>query len=753
MNMKIMAQAVGFGMALLGQQALAQEAAREGGDGKVVLQPLNISGEAVPAEQLALEKPGAFSSRGAETRLQSLDSVVRAIPGTFTQIDPGQGAVSVNIRGMSGYGRVNMMVDGVSQNYYGSSPSSVSHGSVPSSQFGALLDPNFIVGVDVARGHSTGADGVNALAGSANFRTIGVDDVIFAGNSVGARSKYSVGSNGIGRSGMLALAGRTAAFSDTGSVGVMAAVSASSIGAKYKNAKGTSSEDFGFGYNQYYKQNPQSQLLKLDLKLNEFHSVDLSARAYRNTFTRRDIASDDVYVKYHYTPFSELVDLNVFASSSRGDQKYMAGALFSFINTNTENKSDAIDVSNISRFNLAGGDVVLTYGGKLMRNEYAKHIESDIEDPKANRESIENNTFGPEGVQKISALYSGLQFNKGIYQLSAGLNYTSYDLSGYKPACDERVQCFPQGAGKIALKERGASPSLLLSADVAPWLQPFVAYSRSMRGPNPQEVFFSNDGGASMNPFLKGEKSTTYQLGANLSGRALLFKDDALRFKAVYHRSKIDGFISSQSYLVCSGGRKCNIAEVIAADWENLSDYTTNMYIFTNSLTPVKTSGIELEADYQVGPAYARLSYSRDKTGQPTSIASAWFGAGDISELPDVYYSVDLGAKLLGGDLVVGGILKHVGNNNRLSPDNASNEISGGIEKVGGVKTPAVLDLYASYQVSKQLFLRFSVQNVMNKDYSEPLNRLNSMPSQSSENAPANTARSRTYLAGAEYRF
>ena len=38
---------------------------------------------------------------------------------------------------------------------------------LPTSQFGALIDPNFIVGVDVARGNATGSAGVNALAGSA----------------------------------------------------------------------------------------------------------------------------------------------------------------------------------------------------------------------------------------------------------------------------------------------------------------------------------------------------------------------------------------------------------------------------------------------------------------------------------------------------------------------------------------------------------------------------------------------------------
>jgi len=751
MNIKIMAHAVGVCMAVLAQQAWAQEDT----GGKVELSPLNVSGEAVPAERQALEKPGAVSARGPDTRLQPVDQIVRSMPGTFTQIDPAQGAVSVNIRGLSGLGRVNMMVDGVSQNYYGSAPSSVSHGGVPSSQFGALIDPNFIIGVDVSRGNVIGGDGVNALAGSANFRTIGVDDVVFAGEKTGARTKMSTGNNGVGRSAMLAVAMKNPAF-DGGSVGFMAATSASVIGNNYKNAKGVNSEEFGFGYNRYYKQKPKSQLLKLDLKLSDFHALELSARDYRSTFTRRDIQSDDYYVKYHYTPFSELIDLNVVASSSRGNQKYMPEALTNFINTNAANRADAFDINNTSSFKLAGGDALVTLGGKMMRNRYSKHVESLVDDPdnpEANQQSIENNTFGPEGRQKIDSVYAGLQYNRGIYQVNAGLNYTSFELTGYKPACDLRVQCFPQGASRIALKEHGVNPSLMLSAQVAPWFQPFASAERTMRGPNPQEVFFSNDGGASMNPFLKGEKATTYQLGFNSSLHGLLSASDALNFKALYFKSKIDGYITSQSFLVCDSGRKCNIAEVIAKDWQNVDEYVTNMYIYINSATPVYSRGWELEAQYQLGPAYARLSYTRETTRQPTSIASAWFGAADISELPSVYYNLDVGTRLLDNKLEVGAILKHTGSNRRLSPDNEANEATGEVVKADNPKIPAVIDLYASYQVSKNLFLRLSVQNAMNKDFSEALNRLNSMPSQSQDNTPLSTARGRTYVAGLEYRF
>ena len=80
--------------------------------GAAEFSPLSVSVGKTTSEQEALEKTGATSSRTTDKNLQSLDATVRSMPGTYTQIDPGQGAISVNIRGMSGFGRVNTMVDG-----------------------------------------------------------------------------------------------------------------------------------------------------------------------------------------------------------------------------------------------------------------------------------------------------------------------------------------------------------------------------------------------------------------------------------------------------------------------------------------------------------------------------------------------------------------------------------------------------------------------------------------------------------------
>ncbi|NLU14942.1 MAG: TonB-dependent receptor [Serratia liquefaciens] len=746
MKIKLLVSLIGAGIALSGTATAAQDGA-DNGNGKVVFSPLNVSAatESDRSEKEALEKPGAFSSRGENKNLESVDSILRSMPGTYTQIDPGQGSVSVNIRGMSGFGRVNTMVDGITQTYYGSSPSDAAHGGLPTSQFGALIDPNFIVGVDVARGNATGSAGVNALAGSANFRTLGVDDVVFSDNPFGVRTKFSVGNNGIGRSGMIAVGGKTSAFGEGGSLGAMAAISGSSITSNYKNGSGFDSEEFNV--DKTYRQNPKSQLFKVDIKPDAFNSIELSARTYQNKITRRHIDSNDFYIKYHYAPFSELIDFNLTASTSRGEQNFMSDNMAGFSDSKAKNISDALDVNNTSRFSLQEVDFAFSYGGKLIRNEYKKHASGLVTDDN----QAESSPVGIAGKQNIASLYSGLQLNYGIWQSNFDLNYSSYDISGYKPACDDRVACFPQGASNINLKEHGFNPSVLLSAQVTPWLQPFVSYSKSMRGPNIQEVFFANSGGQSMNPFLKGETAETYQAGFNANAHDLLFKQDSFQLKAVYFESKIKNYISSQSYMVCSNRQKCNRSQATQEEWDN-ADVNVSMTMYSNAYEPVRTRGVEVEAMYDAGFAYTKLSLSKEHTSQPTNQASNVFGAGDVTELPEMYFTLDSGVRLLDEKLTLGGLIKYTGKAVRLSPDSNVDE-NEQLLKEPAPHIPTIIDLYSTYQFNRNLLLKFSVQNLMDKDYSDALNKMNSLPSQSRDFSPTNTARGRTYIFGGEVRF
>lgn len=79
-------------------------------EGESVFSPLTIIDNSlddknqVGSSDETYTRPGAYSSRTLNKNLQSLDASLRSMAGTYTQIDPLQGSISVNIRGMNGLG-------------------------------------------------------------------------------------------------------------------------------------------------------------------------------------------------------------------------------------------------------------------------------------------------------------------------------------------------------------------------------------------------------------------------------------------------------------------------------------------------------------------------------------------------------------------------------------------------------------------------------------------------------------------------
>ncbi|MDE1488765.1 TonB-dependent receptor [Xenorhabdus bovienii] len=68
-------------------------------------------------------------------------------------------------------------------------------------------------------------------------------------------------------------------------------------------------------------------------------------------------------------------------------------------------------------------------------------------------------------------------------------------------------------------------------------------------------------------------------------------------------------------------------------------------------------------------------------------------------------------------------------------------------------KIPMIVGLYSDYQINKNVLLKFSIQNLMNKNYSEALSRMNSSTMMRDQDERTQTARGRTYVMGAEVRF
>ena len=162
--------------------------------------------------------PSAVSHRDADELGQDANTLIRTMPGTFTQHDLGQGGFAVNIRGLEGFGRVNTTVDGVTQTFFQANPAHGWNGNT------TYVDENFIAGIDVSRGSVAGVGGVNALAGNAELRTLDVDDLVAKDRKFGFQTTYRQGTNGYGKNGMMGAAVRHE-FENGGSIGFLSAIS------------------------------------------------------------------------------------------------------------------------------------------------------------------------------------------------------------------------------------------------------------------------------------------------------------------------------------------------------------------------------------------------------------------------------------------------------------------------------------------------------------------------------------------------
>jgi len=129
-------------------QAKSEEKAEETKKGETYLSPIVAKGGRT-ADPYA--KPGPVSvvttdqidlQSGQET-----DDLLRSVPGTSTANNPQNPGVAVNIRGFEGSGRVNMMIDGVRQNF---------RFTGHEAQGFAYFDPAFLSEIDVTRGAVTG---------------------------------------------------------------------------------------------------------------------------------------------------------------------------------------------------------------------------------------------------------------------------------------------------------------------------------------------------------------------------------------------------------------------------------------------------------------------------------------------------------------------------------------------------------------------------------------------------------------------
>jgi len=624
------------------------------------------SDKATPAD--IVNQPAAVSVVDQDTLRERIagkvDTAIRMTPGAYTRQLDEQPGVTVNIRGMQGMGRVNQMIDGVPQTFRNLSGHSGTFDNM------VYIDQNLLAGVDITRGSAPGADGMGTLSGAANFRTLGIDDVLLADKTYGGLVTLQAGTNGYDFSRLTAGGWRTNLGLD-GKVSVMGAIS------------GTYQSNFKNGDGEWYpydaSQSPTGGLFKVNYGDSD-HSIELGGVFYDNAFRVESAGYDwqiqnQTYTfKYAYQPGDNLVDLKVNAYLNITDIQMAAyeGSTSSvFDGRDGTDTGMGLDVSNTSRVDLNDQmSLKFFYGAGINSNEY-----------KANEQRGAN----PNGTLIKSGAFNDTTLTWGILGLTAGMRYDYWSLDG-KSCPEPEIGCKP---GPITRDGGVWNPKVGVTVDPLPWMQLYTNYAHSMRPPTVSEMFYPGghnfDGTLAPienNPNLKPEYQKSFDFGVNLRGDGLITAEDMAWLKVGYFKNRIDNYITYATDP--SDGR---------TRWVNLPG-TTNM------------DGIELEGGYDAGVFYGRAALTIADTRQPLA---EFAGVGnDVGRLPDDYGTIDAGVRLFEQKLTLGGRIRYTGDSVQAFVDDASS-----------VKRPSytLVDLYGSFKVTDNAKVFFTVDNLMDKGY------------------------------------
>ena len=235
--------------------------------------------------------PAAVSSVG-QSEIQTfgqggdIENVLRSIPGVSTVDSTNNPGIAINIRGFEGSGRVNMSIDGVRQNF---------RFTGHDAQGFVYVDPLLLAGIDIQRGAVSTAGGAGALAGSADMRTLDVDDILKPGRDYGSLSSVTWGSNGVG-------------FSEMGS-GAVRSGAISVVGAISKHDQ----DDYDNGNGQrvpFTDQDLLSGLAKVHVQLDRDQRLSFGTVLYDNDFAangyNQSVRSDIYTANYSYRPSHRL---------------------------------------------------------------------------------------------------------------------------------------------------------------------------------------------------------------------------------------------------------------------------------------------------------------------------------------------------------------------------------------------------------------------------------------------------------------
>jgi hemoglobin/transferrin/lactoferrin receptor protein len=642
---------------------------------------------ATHTEELAIDTLAPVSIVHGDT-LQQLHSprigdVFFGVPALSTSGSAQEGSVSINIRGLQDWGRVNVVVDGVRQNY-----ARIGHASGAGSFF---LDPELIGRVDIVRGPSANIYGSGAIGGVVQFRTKDVEDILLAGQLYGTSGTLSLA----GGSSFNSLASLFAASRINPNVDFV-------IGATHRENDAYKSGNGALVRNS--DQAAASILSKATFRPADGHAVKFSALVQNNDFKSGppltgasgivrgwDALTANFSANYRYTkPEDRLFDFSGTVYWNRTDVDSTTLAVnpgFTGFYGPVGNKANYLidtigfDGNNTTRFDTGVLRHALTYGGDIFSDDVQNRDPAGF-----------GAGYNPRGQRQIFGTFVQLRTNYSTWlETIAAVRYDNYQLNG-----NHFVTNAP-----ITTEGDRISPKFTLGITPVAGFTVYGTYAEGYRAPAVTETVVSGNHPIPPftflpNPGLRPETGKTAEIGFNVKRDNILAANDAFRLKANYFQNRVDDFIESQIVGFSPFGPCTNAIVFFCSQYQNIPK--------------AQIAGFEFEATYDRGDYFFGLSGHAIRGGDLTN--------GDpLNNIPPDMVALTLGARMFDNRLVMA--VRWAAYAAKKRADLPANDpLTPGDEWASAVTgSYNLVNLYVGYDVNPGLTAFLNAQNLLNEQY------------------------------------
>jgi hemoglobin/transferrin/lactoferrin receptor protein len=657
--------------------------------------------------------------------------------GVLSGESRNSGSLDVNIRGMQGQGRVPVTVDGTINS------TSVYRGyqGVGNRTF---VDPDFIGGVNIEKGASSGPAGAGAIGGLVEMRTINADDIVKDGNIFGLRIKGDAAGNttsygkGTQRSmlqpnnGILTNIERPDFLDTTAGSGsivgamkteyldLLAGYSRRRFGNYHAGSNGDDAPQetsapadcsvtpadcapyvgwYTPGITRYLpgeevlntSESTKSSMGKATLHLDD-HEIEFNASRYQSEYGETYPQNIQPGIDTIYAQSLSNVDLKRYGIRYHYDPESELVDLRASVW-----KTDLVEQTPISGGYLGDVKWVKTTGADISNISRFSTGFGDLsfqyggaylEEATGPEEEIWNGIPSREGERTEKSLFIRANWKPLDWlALDGGLRYQSYEIA-------DLSQFYGQS------QRDGTTNGFNLGVTVEPFqgISVFGRYFDASRLPSLMEG--TRGFLLSADPGLGPETAHNFELGVNVNREGVLTSDDRLGVKLAYFHNDIHDYISRRY---------------------NTSTFSMRIY----NIDRAKFEGLELSAHYETGTFTADLSANYYTNVEfcrtaDTCVDSSLAADYATNQVPPEYSLVaTLSKSFLDEKLTVSGRISHIG------PRAADAETPGG----GGSSfirampwNPyTLIDVFASYKVGDHMTLDLGIENLTDVYYIEPL--------------------------------